>query len=237
MTRLTRSALPLLALFLLLPSSRAASPADEPPRGWLGIFLDGSRAPSEVGDATESASVSEGVRVRGVVDGGPADDARIRAKDSIVAVDGTPVYGVADLMARLRELTPGSFVKLSVKRGSHDLEMSSVLGSRPPNGGRFKMVRGWVGVEAIELPASLRAHFGAPEDAGVLVSNVAAGSPADLSGIRVGDVIYEADGLSVTSAEDLSEIVNLGGVENSIDVVLARDGARIVVGPRIERAP
>ena len=76
-----------------------------------------------------------------------------------------------------------------------------------------------------------------PEDAGVLVSNVVAGSPAERSGIRVGDVIYEADGEPVTSAEALSQIVTLGGVENDIDVVLARDGARIVVEPRIERAP
>jgi hypothetical protein len=29
--------------------------------------------------------------------------------------------------------------------------------------------------------------------------------------------------------------VDLAGAENSIDIVLARDGARIVVGPRIER--
>jgi S1-C subfamily serine protease len=63
------------------------------------------------------------------------------------------------------------------------------------------------------------------------------GSPADDAGIRVGDVIYEADGQPVSSAEALSEFVNEAGVDNAIDVVLARDGARIVVEPQIERAP
>ena len=237
MTTLTRSIVPLLAVFMLVPASRAASPAADHPRGWLGVFLDGGGAPSQTGDATESAPVNEGVRVRGVIDGSPADEARLRAKDAIVAVDGTAVSSAPELLARVRDLEPGSFVKLSVKRAGHDLEISTVLGTRSEQGNHWKLVRGWVGVDAIELPASLRAHFGAPEDAGVLVSNVAAGSPADLSGIRVGDVIYEADGQPVTSAEALSEIVSLGGVENSIDVVLARDGARIVVGPRIERAP
>ncbi len=237
MKTLTRSIVPLFALFLLIPASRAASPAVGQPRGWLGVFLDGIGASSQAGDATESEPVSEGVRVRGVIEGSPADEARLRSKDSIVAVDGTAVSSASELMARLRELGPGSFVKLSVKRAGHDLEMSTVLGTRSENGNRWKMVRGWVGVDAIELPASLRAHFGAPEDAGILVSNVSAGSPADLSGIRVGDVIYEADGQTITSAEAFSEVVSGGGVENSIDVVLARDGARIVVGPRIERAP
>ncbi len=237
MTTLTRSIIPLLALLVLVPSSHAAAPAADQPRGWLGVLLDNGGAPSQGGDVTEASLPESGVRVRGVIDGSPADEARLRAKDSIVAVDGTAVSGASELMARLRDLGPGNFVKLSVKRAGHDLEISTVLGTRSENGRRWKMVRGWVGVDAIELPASLREHFGAPEDAGILVSNVSAGSPADLSGIRVGDVIYEADGQPVTSAGAFSEIVTLGGVENAIDVVLARDGARIVVGPRIERAP
>jgi hypothetical protein len=50
-------------------------------------------------------------------------------------------------------------------------------------------------------------------------------------------VIYEADGQPVTSAKALTEIVDLAGAENSIDVLLGRDGARIVVEPLIERRP
>ncbi len=229
MTTLARKIVPLLAVFTLVSSSLAASTTEERPSGWLGIFLGGN--------ATEPAVESPGVRVRGVIDGGPADESRLRAKDSIVAVDGTAVTGPSDLMARLRELEPGSFVKLSVRRAGRDLEVSTVLGTRPKDSNRWKMVRGRLGVEAIELPPSLRAHFGAPEDSGILISKVAEGSPADLSGIRVGDVIYEADGQTVTSTGALSEIVTGAGVENTIDVVLARDGARIVVGPQIERAP
>ena len=237
MTTLTRSIVPLLAFFLLVPSSRAASPTDEHPRGWLGVLLDADGERSQGGDATEPSLEVSGVRVRGVMDGSPADEARLRAKDSIVAVDGTAVSGASELMARLRDLEPGSIVKLSVRRAGHELEISTVLGTRSENTSHWRMVRGWLGVDAIELPASLREHFGAPEDAGVLVSNVSEGSPADLSGIRVGDVIYEADGQPIASVEALSGIVSAAGVENTIDVVLARDGARIVVGPRIERAP
>jgi serine protease Do len=235
MRTLLRSIVPFIALVALIPSSRAAAPADAQPHGWLGVLLeDGGSSPR---NATEPSTDSEGVRVRGVVAGSPADDVRLRANDSIVAIDGAPVSGAPELMARLRDLQPGSFVKLAVRRAGHDLEMSPVLGSRPERDNRLRMVRGWLGVEAIELPASLRAHFGAPEDAGVLVSRVAEGSPAADSGIRIGDVIYEADGQLVTSAEALSQLVSEAGVENAIDVVLARDGGRIVVSPQIARAP
>jgi S1-C subfamily serine protease len=157
--------------------------------------------------------------------------------DTIVAVDGVPVSGAAELMARVRELEPGSLVTLSVNRRGRDLELRAVAGTRPENMKRSKMVRGWLGVDAIELPASLRGHFGAPEEAGILVSGVIEGSPAYDAGIRVGDVIYEADGQLVTSADALKAFVDLAGAENTIDVVLAREGARIVVAPQIERAP
>lgn len=223
-----RLVVPLFALFVLVPCSRAASPADDRPSGWLGILL---------GDATQSSPERAGVLVRGVVEGGPGDQSRLRAKDSIVAVNGAAVSGTAELMARIRDSEPGEIVTLSVNRRGRDLELRTVLGTRPAQPGRRKIVRGWLGVDAIELPSSLRAHFGAPEDAGILVSSVDEGSPAEDSGIRVGDVIYEADGQPVTSAETLTALVDLAGVENSIDVVMARDGARIVVGPRIERRP
>lgn len=231
------SFVPLLGFCILVPCSQAAAPAADHPPGWLGILLSDGDASTRGPGATPSSPQVEGALVGGVVEGGPADEGRLRAKDTIVAVDGVPVTGNADLMARIQGLEPGSFVTLSVKRRGHDLELKTVLGTRPDKARRGRMVRGWLGVEAIELPASLRAHFGAPETAGVLVSRVTEGSPAENSGIRVGDVIYEADGQAVTSAEALSEFVSTAGVENTIDVALARDGARIVVAPRIERAP
>jgi serine protease Do len=200
-------------------------------------LLAGGGAAPQGGDATEPSTESVGVLVGGVVEGSPADDARLRSKDSIVAVDGMPVSDASELMARLRDVGPGSLVTLSVKRSGRDLELRTVLGTRPEKTGRWKIVRGWIGIDAIELPASLREHFGAPEDAGVLVSLVVPGSPAERSGIQVGDVVYEVDGERVTSVEALSQLVSGSGVENVIDVVLARDGARIVVGPQIERAP
>ena len=214
-----------LALLSLHPSLQAAAPPPENPQGWLGLRL---------GEAAGSTD-APGVLVRGVVEGSPADDAHLRAKDTILAVDGTSVHGAGELMARLRAMEPGSSVNLSVKRGEREFELRTALGARPAEA--VRMVRGWLGVEAIELPPSLRAHFGAPEDAGILVAAVAEPSPAYDAGIRVGEVIYEADGQPVGSGRDLSRIVSEAGVENDMDVVLARDGARIVVGPTIERAP
>jgi len=222
MRTLSTSVAAVLALLAIVPCSQAATSITTP--GWLGVRF---------AEPTGS-SKSSGVLVRGVIEGSPADEARLRAKDTILAVDGAAVGGPAELTARLRAMEPGSVVTLSVRRGGQEFELRPVLSTRPES---IRLVRGWLGVEAIELPASLRAHFGAPQDAGVLVSAVSEPSPAFDAGIRVGDVIYEADAQPVSSGSDLSRIVSEAGVENVMDVVLARDGARIVVGPRIERAP
>jgi|GEM_PF-1736053 hypothetical protein len=57
--------------------------------------------------------------------------------------------------------------------------------------------RGFLGAQVQELSPELRLHFGAPEDAGVLVSKVEVGSPADLGGLRTGDVLTAIDGIPV----------------------------------------
>ena len=63
--------------------------------------------------------------------------------------------------------------------------------------------RGYLGAALTELSPELRAHFGAPEDAGVLVARVEADSPAAAGGLAVGDVITAIDGERVAASFDL----------------------------------
>ncbi len=229
----------LLALALGTTALADAPPEAEHPPGWLGILLGSpdDAQPKQGSDATEAGANPRGVIVRGVVEDSPAERARVRAKDLIVAVDGAAMGSPQELMARLRGIEPGSSVTLSVRRGSRDLELEARVGARPASGDRLKMIAGWLGVEAIDLPPSLREHFGAPADAGIMVSRVVEGSPAEDAGMRVGDVVYEADGRPVTSSDGLSRVVTEAGVDNALEVALSRDGARIVVEPHVARLP
>lgn len=63
--------------------------------------------------------------------------------------------------------------------------------------------RGYLGVGLTELTPELRTHFGAPEDAGVMVSSVEQGSPADKAGLQVGDILARVDGKDVKSSWDV----------------------------------
>lgn len=83
---------------------------------------------------------------------------------------------------------------------------------------------GYLGISTIDLTPELRVHFGATSDAGVMVSKVFKGSPAEKAGLKVGDIITRIDGKSVSSWMGL-----LGDMRNtkegdkaSLDLV--RDG-------------
>ncbi len=64
--------------------------------------------------------------------------------------------------------------------------------------------RGYLGVGLTELSPELRTHFGVPEEAGVMVSKVESGSPAEKAGLKVGDIISSVDGNAVRNSWELS---------------------------------
>ena len=83
--------------------------------------------------------------------------------------------------------------------------------------------RGFIGIRLMDLNPELRAHFGAPRDAGVMVSEVDADSPAAKAGVAVGDIITSADGQKVGSPGDLSRAVRGKKKGETIRLDVSRD--------------
>jgi len=207
---------------------------EEADYGWLGVVLGNPRAQAE-GSPEEPAP--RGVPVAGVVESGPAAKAGLRAQDRIVAVDSVAVSSAKELQTTVRAMDPGRWVSLTVERGDDELSLDARLTEHPTKGENLRVRLAWIGVEAIDLPESLRLHFGAPEDAGVMISDVEAGGPADAAGLEVGDVVYEAGGMTVASTDELRRIVMAGGVGNTMEIVLTRYGAEITVEALLARRP
>jgi S1-C subfamily serine protease len=203
------------------------------PAGWLGVML----GPPRVENREESAGIPPGVVVTGVVESGPADRAGIRSKDRIVSVDGSAVASAEELIATVKRLAPDTWVSLSIDRRGKPIELRARLGLRPSTLSDLRPVRGWIGAEAIDLTPSLRKHFGAPEDAGVMVSDVEEGSPAEAGGLRIGDVVYSVDDEPVRRGSELLRLIAGSGVGNPVEIRLARSGAQIVLEVLVERSP
>jgi membrane-associated protease RseP (regulator of RpoE activity) len=68
--------------------------------------------------------------------------------------------------------------------------------------------RGRLGLQFTEMTEDLRAFFGAPRDAGLMVSKVLPSSPAAKAGVQVGDVLVKVDASSVTDARGVREAMS-----------------------------
>jgi len=97
--------------------------------------------------------------------------------------------------------------------------------------------RGYLGVELIEMTPDLRAHYGAPRDAGVLVGSVESDSPAAKAGIEVGDIITRGDGERIESISDLTHMVRAKKAGDSVKIEVSRNRAtRTLTATVAERA-
>ncbi len=103
-------------------------------------------------------------------------------------------------------------------------------------GGGLLMKRGYLGVGLTEMTPELRIHFGAPDDAGAMVSKVEPGSPAEKAGIKVGDIVTSIDGQEVGSSWDLMAKVRRFDEGEQVPIEIWRNGkAQTVTATLAER--
>ena len=122
-------------------------------------------------------------------------------------------------------------------RGEDEIDLRVRLDSRPSDTGRLKIRRGWIGVKTIDLPPSLREHFGAPPESGMMVSLVRQGSPAEAAGFALGDVVYEVNGEPARTGKQFATRIRRGGVGNRMEFTIARAGSEIVLEAEIVTPP
>ncbi len=87
-----------------------------------------------------------------------------------------------------------------------------------------KVIRGWLGVGIQPLTPKLSEKFGVKDGKGILVNEVFEGNPADLAGIKPGDIITSVGGERLESPNQLSRVVAGFGPGEEVHVEIIRDG-------------
>ena len=85
--------------------------------------------------------------------------------------------------------------------------------------------RGYLGVQLLDITPDLRAFFGAPRDAGVLVAEVEPASPAAKAGLQTGDLILKVDGDRIESSGELSRAVRRKKAGETVKLEVERNKA------------
>lgn len=203
---------------IVASAAMAESEEDQSEPAWLGVWL--------------SDAVDGGVQILAVVDGGPASEAGIRSGDIVIQAGGAAVGSEAELGLILRSMSPGERLPLRLLRASESLELTVALGQRqtreaawsirprpprppvvpapqPPSDTYRAYVypNVWnpesVGLQVTEITPALRRHYGAPEEAGVLVTRVEPEQLADAAGLEVGDVLVRIGDAPISSEREV----------------------------------
>jgi S1-C subfamily serine protease len=88
--------------------------------------------------------------------------------------------------------------------------------------------RAYIGIAAQQtaIPRRLRHAAGVTQSTGVVVAGIEPGSPAELAGVEVGDIIVALDGIPISGADDLIRILGGDKIDRSVPLESLRRGER-----------
>jgi len=176
-------------------------------RAWLGVVIQ---------DLTPELAerfgldASDGALVNEVANGGPAQRGGLRRGDVIVEFNGQKIGKMNELPRIVASSPVGSDVEVEVLRKGERETLSVRLGELPDDGTSVPASApsgGELGLGLQPLTPELAERLGVEPGSGVVVSNVAPGSPAARAGLRRGDIVLEVDQQPVESASDVRELV------------------------------
>lgn len=189
-------------------------------RGWLGI--SGRDIEPAVGRAPEPGAI-----VGEVVADTPAARAGLQNGDRIVGVDSHGVDSFADLRGRVADLKPGTVANLKVVRKGKPVDVKATVGKLPSDEELARMNnRGRGGGSSGGLFPDGQPRLGVeaePDEGGLRVRSVRAGSLAQDLGLKEGDKITSVNGEPIRSPSDVARA--LGKDSGRVEVKVDRGGA------------
>ncbi len=184
-------------------------------RGWLGV-----RIQQVTPDIAESLGLkdSSGAMVAGVNDGGPADKAKIKNGDVILKFNNQDVKEMKNLPRIVAETPIGKEVPVSVWRDGKPITLQAAVGELPDDvqqasaeqPGKAAPQRpaeiAGLGASLAPLTDDLRDRFKiAPDQKGVVVTDVSPDGNAAGRGLKPGDVIVEVQQEAVSTPADVQD--------------------------------
>jgi predicted metalloprotease with PDZ domain len=209
-------------------------------RGWLGVSIQ-DMTPELA--KTMNVKTQQGALVNNVIHDSPAEAAGLKDEDIIVEFNGKVITDADDLIAEVRKSEAGAKAEVVVIRNGDRKGLDVTIGSAPrrerprafapriPAPPRFRMfvTRQALGMTMQELTEQLGEYFGAPDNRGVLITEVEKESAADKAGFKAGDVIVKIGKETVNDIEDIWDEVEEYKEGEKINFEVLRKGATLTL--------
>jgi len=145
----------------------------------------------------------------------PAMAAGVQVGDVVQSVEAQPLASASQFRDWILAQPPGKSVKLSLLRSGQPLEVSAKLAStsRPLSAANSGRPRAILGVQIED----------AKEAAGALIREIIAGSPAEKTGLKAGDIIARVDGGETKDSSGFRERMSAKAPGELVKVLVKRE--------------
>lgn len=193
-------------------------------RGRLGIEM--ADITPEIAKKLGVSSLA-GVAIAAVEPGSPADQAGLRERDIVIAMNGRTLNSAAELRARLGLTAVGQEVELRVIRGGEQRMVRVKIGApQQMSAAEGRSVPQLAGMTVVEI------ERGSPlyqRVQGLIVSTVAEGSAAWQAGFRAGDIIYAVNRRRVRTLAEFQTALRTAGRGYTVSLLRGDFSISIVV--------
>ena len=100
-----------------------------------------------------------------------------------------------------------------------------------------EVIRGWLGVEGVDLNQQMLQRIGLPDIQGVLITDVFDRGPAEMSGLRVGDIITHIDTNIIRDTRDVLNAIADGRPGDKIQINGIRERQSFTTQATLEKRP
>jgi Do/DeqQ family serine protease len=219
-------AIPANMVRVVVASARSGSGAVQRP--WLGAKLQ--QVTPDIADSLGVARPS-GALVASVVADGPAARAGIKTGDLIVSVDGAAVDDPNAFDYRFATKPLGGTAQIGLLRQGKQMVVPIALSSLPDTPRaevEIKAHSPFLGATVANLSPALADELQLdPQAAGVVITTVADGSPAQSIGFQKGDIVVSVNDQKIDKPADLERVAGAGGRQWRVTIM--RGGQQISV--------
>lgn len=187
----------------------------------------------------------DGVLLRSVEPGGPADNANLREGDVITHIDAESVDESSQLLSRVAQLSPGQTTRVSYIRDGESSQADITIGERPdPQRGQVESMLAperaeepsRLGVVLRNVTAEMAHRHDLSHPRGVYVDRIDPGSPA--SGIlHRGDIILRIGDREINAPDQVPPLLATQPRDEPVRMLVHREGEPHFVALRVNIRP